>query len=105
MIAEEIMEIHRMRGSLHSRYGSSQPNITSTPPPDASSPGSKKILNGGTADIPSSGLLPEQSQEDPCYPYSDSSSILSENPHIGIDMMTTVKAQTVPVMIKQQWLS
>lgn len=78
MIAEEIMEIHRMRGSLHSRYGSSQPNITSTPPPDASSPGGKKILNGGTPDIPSSGLLPGQAQENPGYPYSDSSSILGK---------------------------
>ncbi|XP_038286469.1 aryl hydrocarbon receptor nuclear translocator-like protein 1 isoform X2 [Canis lupus familiaris] len=97
MIAEEIMEIHRIRGSSPSSFGSSPLNITSTPPPDASSPGGKKILNGGTPDIPSSGLLPGQAQENPGYPYSsDSSSILGENPHIGIDMIENDQGSSSP---------
>uniref|UniRef100_A0A8D1S1W2 Aryl hydrocarbon receptor nuclear translocator-like protein 1 n=1 Tax=Sus scrofa TaxID=9823 RepID=A0A8D1S1W2_PIG len=96
MIAEEIMEIHRIRGSSPSSCGSSPLNITSTPPPDASSPGGKKILNGGTPDIPSSGLLPGQAQENPGYPYSDSSSILGENPHIGIDMIDNDQGSSSP---------
>ncbi|XP_070284386.1 basic helix-loop-helix ARNT-like protein 1 isoform X7 [Myotis yumanensis] len=96
MIAEEIMEIHRIRGSSPSSCGSSPLNITSTPPPDASSPGGKKILNGGTPDIPSSGLLPGQAQEHPGYPYSDSSSILGENPHIGIDMIDNDQGSSSP---------
>uniref|UniRef100_A0A8C0KVT5 Basic helix-loop-helix ARNT like 1 n=1 Tax=Canis lupus dingo TaxID=286419 RepID=A0A8C0KVT5_CANLU len=97
MIAEEIMEIHRIRGSSPSSCGSSPLNITSTPPPDASSPGGKKILNGGTPDIPSSGLLPGQAQENPGYPYSsDSSSILGENPHIGIDMIENDQGSSSP---------
>ncbi|XP_077902569.1 basic helix-loop-helix ARNT-like protein 1 isoform X1 [Ictidomys tridecemlineatus] len=96
MIAEEIMEIHRIRGSSPSSCGSSPLNITSTPPPDASSPGGKKILNGGTPDIPSSGLLPGQAQENPSYPYSDSSSILGENPHIGIDMIDNDQGSSSP---------
>lgn len=37
-----------------------------------------QILNGGTPDIPSTGLLPGQAQETPGYPYSDSSSILGK---------------------------
>lgn len=37
-----------------------------------------QILNGGTPDIPSAGLLPGQAQETPGYPYSDSSSILGK---------------------------
>uniref|UniRef100_A0A2K6L1Z2 Basic helix-loop-helix ARNT like 1 n=1 Tax=Rhinopithecus bieti TaxID=61621 RepID=A0A2K6L1Z2_RHIBE len=96
MIAEEIMEIHRIRGSSPSSCGSSPLNITSTPPPDASSPGGKKILNGGTPDIPSSGLLSGQAQENPGYPYSDSSSILGENPHIGIDMIDNDQGSSSP---------
>lgn len=96
MIAEEIMEIHRIRGSSPSSCGSSPLNITSTPPPDASSPGGKKILNGGTPDIPSTGLLPGQAQETPGYPYSDSSSILGENPHIGIDMIDNDQGSSSP---------
>ncbi|XP_043827262.1 aryl hydrocarbon receptor nuclear translocator-like protein 1 isoform X2 [Dromiciops gliroides] len=96
MIAEEIMEIHRIRGSSPSSCGSSPLNITSTPPPDASSPGGKKILNGGTPDIPSAGLLPGQLQDNPGYPYSDSSSILGENPHVGIDMIDNDQGSSSP---------
>uniref|UniRef100_A0A8C9V4R9 Basic helix-loop-helix ARNT like 1a n=1 Tax=Scleropages formosus TaxID=113540 RepID=A0A8C9V4R9_SCLFO len=39
MIAEEVMEIQRIRGSSPSSCGSSPLNITTTPPPDTSSPG------------------------------------------------------------------
>ncbi|KFO30690.1 hypothetical protein H920_07930 [Fukomys damarensis] len=96
MIAAEIMEIHRIRGLSPSCCGSSPLNITSTPPADASSPGGKKILNGGTPDIPSSGLLPVQVQENPGYPYSVSTSILGENPHIGIDMVDNDQGSSSP---------
>uniref|UniRef100_A0A8C3SPF2 Aryl hydrocarbon receptor nuclear translocator like n=1 Tax=Chelydra serpentina TaxID=8475 RepID=A0A8C3SPF2_CHESE len=96
MIAEEIMEIHRIRGSSPSSCGSSPLNITSTPPPDMSSPGGKKILNGGTPDIPSAGLLSGQIQDNSGYPYSDNSSILGENPHIGIDMIDNDQGSSSP---------
>uniref|UniRef100_A0A671NJJ7 Aryl hydrocarbon receptor nuclear translocator-like protein 1 n=1 Tax=Sinocyclocheilus anshuiensis TaxID=1608454 RepID=A0A671NJJ7_9TELE len=43
MIAEEVMEIQRIRGSSPSSCGSSPLNITATPPPDTCSPGGKKV--------------------------------------------------------------
>uniref|UniRef100_A0A2K5Q5E5 Aryl hydrocarbon receptor nuclear translocator like n=1 Tax=Cebus imitator TaxID=2715852 RepID=A0A2K5Q5E5_CEBIM len=92
MIAKEIMEIHRIRRLSPSSCGSSPLNITSMPPTDASSPGGKKILNGRTPDIPSSG----QAQENPGYPHSDSPSILGENPHIGIDMIDNDQGSSSP---------
>uniref|UniRef100_A0A2K6G7R2 Basic helix-loop-helix ARNT like 1 n=1 Tax=Propithecus coquereli TaxID=379532 RepID=A0A2K6G7R2_PROCO len=88
MIAEEIMEIHRQvtpsSCSVSNRW---------------SQPGGRlllNILNGGTPDIPSSGLLPGQAQENPGYPYSDSSSILGENPHIGMDMIDNDQGSSSP---------
>ncbi|KAI4894867.1 hypothetical protein NFI96_019183 [Prochilodus magdalenae] len=82
MIAEEMME--RIRGSSPSSCGSSPLNITSTPPPDTCSPGGKKIQNGGTPDLPSSGIVP--GPDSIGYPYSNNS-IMSDNSHLSIDIM------------------
>ncbi|XP_046897422.1 aryl hydrocarbon receptor nuclear translocator-like 1b isoform X1 [Hypomesus transpacificus] len=84
MIAEEVMELQRMRGSSPSSCGSSPHNITSTPPPDTSSPGGKKIQNGGTPDLPSVGMIP--GPDSIGYPCSNNS-ILSDNSHMGLDIM------------------
>ncbi|XP_059373068.1 basic helix-loop-helix ARNT-like protein 1 isoform X2 [Carassius carassius] len=82
MIAEEVMEIQRIRGSSPSSCGSSSLNITnSTPAPDTSSLEGRKISDGGTPDIPSAGMV--SAQDSTGYPYSNSS-ILSDNSHIGI---------------------
>ncbi|KAM6981073.1 basic helix-loop-helix ARNT-like protein 1 isoform 2-T2 [Aplochiton taeniatus] len=83
MIAEEVMEIQRIRGSSPSSCGSSPHNIN-TPPPDTSSPGGKRMQNGGTPDISSAGMIP--GPDSIGYPYSNNS-ILSDNSHIGIDIM------------------
>uniref|UniRef100_A0AAQ5XWI0 Aryl hydrocarbon receptor nuclear translocator-like 1a n=1 Tax=Amphiprion ocellaris TaxID=80972 RepID=A0AAQ5XWI0_AMPOC len=84
MIAEEVMEIQRIRGSSPSSCGSSPLNITSTPPPDTCSPGGKKIQNGGTPDLPSTGIIP--GPDSVGYPYSNQS-IMSDNSHLSIDIM------------------
>ncbi|CDQ64732.1 unnamed protein product [Oncorhynchus mykiss] len=84
IIAEEVMEIQRIRGSSPSSCGSSPHNFTSTPPPDMSSPGGKKIQNSGTPEHPSAGLIP--GPDSVGYPYSNNSN-LSDNSHIGIDIM------------------
>ncbi|XP_013980903.1 aryl hydrocarbon receptor nuclear translocator-like protein 1 isoform X2 [Salmo salar] len=83
MIAEEVMEIQRTRGSTPSSCGSSPQNI-STPPPDCS-PGGKRIQNGGTPDLLSAGTLPGGS-DSIGYPYSNQS-IMSDNSHLSIDIM------------------
>uniref|UniRef100_A0A4W5LK85 Basic helix-loop-helix ARNT like 1a n=1 Tax=Hucho hucho TaxID=62062 RepID=A0A4W5LK85_9TELE len=83
MIAEEVMEIQRTRGSTPSSCGSSPLNI-STPPPDCS-PGGKRIQNGGTPDLPSAGMLPG-GPDSIGYPYSNQS-IMSDNSHLSIDIM------------------
>ncbi|XP_041930708.1 aryl hydrocarbon receptor nuclear translocator-like protein 1 [Alosa sapidissima] len=85
MIAEEVMEIQRIRGSSPSSCGSSPLNMTnSTPPPDTSSPGGKKIQNGGSPDIQSAGL--SSGPDSIGYPYSNNS-LLSDSSHVGIDLM------------------
>uniref|UniRef100_A0A4W6EM46 Basic helix-loop-helix ARNT like 1a n=1 Tax=Lates calcarifer TaxID=8187 RepID=A0A4W6EM46_LATCA len=84
MIAEEVMEIQRIRGSSPSSCGSSPLNITSTPPPDTCSPGGKKIQNGGTPELPSTGIIP--GPDSVGYPYSNQS-IMSDNSHLSIDIM------------------
>uniref|UniRef100_A0A8B9GYQ3 Aryl hydrocarbon receptor nuclear translocator-like 1a n=1 Tax=Astyanax mexicanus TaxID=7994 RepID=A0A8B9GYQ3_ASTMX len=84
MIAEEVMEIQRIRGSSPSSCGSSPLNITSTPPPDTYSPGGKKIQNGGTPDLPSNGIV--SGPDSIGYPYSNNS-IMSDNSHLSIDIM------------------
>ncbi|RLV95890.1 hypothetical protein DV515_00012741 [Chloebia gouldiae] len=89
-------DLRLIRGSSPSSCGSSPLNITSTPPPDTSSPGGKKILNGGTPDISSAGLLSGQIQDNSGYPYSDNSSILGENSHIGMDMIDTEQGSSSP---------
>uniref|UniRef100_A0A673L4K0 Aryl hydrocarbon receptor nuclear translocator-like protein 1 n=1 Tax=Sinocyclocheilus rhinocerous TaxID=307959 RepID=A0A673L4K0_9TELE len=84
MIAEEVMEIQRIRGSSPSSCGSSPLNITATPPPDTCSPGGKKIQNGGTPDLPSAGIL--SGPDSIGYPYSNNS-LMSDNSHLSIDIM------------------
>uniref|UniRef100_A0A8D3CAE7 Basic helix-loop-helix ARNT like 1a n=1 Tax=Scophthalmus maximus TaxID=52904 RepID=A0A8D3CAE7_SCOMX len=79
-----MMEIQRIRGSSPSSCGSSPLNITSTPPPDTCSPGGKKIQNGGTPDLPSTGIIP--GPDSVGYPYSNQS-IMSDNSHLSIDIM------------------
>uniref|UniRef100_A0A8C6T6U6 Aryl hydrocarbon receptor nuclear translocator-like 1a n=1 Tax=Neogobius melanostomus TaxID=47308 RepID=A0A8C6T6U6_9GOBI len=81
MIAEEVMEIQRIRGSSPSSCGSSPLNITSTPPPDTCSPGGKKIQNGGTPELP---IIP--GPDSVGYPYSNQS-IMSDNSHLSIDII------------------
>ncbi|CAB1313545.1 unnamed protein product, partial [Coregonus sp. 'balchen'] len=82
MIAEEVMETQRTRGSTPSSCGSSPLNI-STPPPDCS-PGGKRIQSG-TPDLPSAGMLPG-GPDSIGYPYSNQS-IMSDNSHLSIDIM------------------
>uniref|UniRef100_A0A672R836 Aryl hydrocarbon receptor nuclear translocator-like protein 1 n=3 Tax=Sinocyclocheilus grahami TaxID=75366 RepID=A0A672R836_SINGR len=84
MIAEEVMEIQRIRGSSPSSCGSSPLNITATPPPDTCSPGGKRIQNGGTPDLPSAGIL--SGPDSIGYPYSNNS-LMSDNSHLSIDIM------------------
>uniref|UniRef100_A0A8C8MB06 Aryl hydrocarbon receptor nuclear translocator-like 1a n=1 Tax=Oncorhynchus tshawytscha TaxID=74940 RepID=A0A8C8MB06_ONCTS len=79
MIAEEVMEIQRTRGSTPSSCGSSPLNI-STPPPDCS-PGSKRIQNGGTPDLPSAGT-PQFSTNVPNINITN-----MESPPFNIDIM------------------
>uniref|UniRef100_A0A8C8FMV5 Aryl hydrocarbon receptor nuclear translocator-like protein 1 n=1 Tax=Oncorhynchus tshawytscha TaxID=74940 RepID=A0A8C8FMV5_ONCTS len=83
IIAEEVMEIQRIRGSSPSSCGSSPHNFTSTPPPDMSSPGGKKV-RAPTCPSHSPPLQP--------LPTGRKSAIHStahpcDNSHIGIDIM------------------
>lgn len=48
-----------------------------------------KILNGGTPDISSAGLLSGQIQDNSGYPYSDNSSILGKWSHTPMYLSTS----------------
>ncbi|XP_059832172.1 basic helix-loop-helix ARNT-like protein 1 isoform X1 [Hypanus sabinus] len=87
MIAEEVLELQRIRGSSPSSCSSSPLNVTSTPPPDTVSPVGKKIVNGGTPDVARTGILPGQMTESTGYPYTDSSSLLSGSCQLGVDVI------------------
>ncbi|XP_072906013.1 basic helix-loop-helix ARNT-like protein 1 isoform X3 [Hemitrygon akajei] len=87
MIAEEVLELQRIRGSSPSSCSSSPLNVTSTPPPDTVSPVGKKIVNGGAPDVASTGILPGQMTESTGYPYTDSSSLLSGSCQLGVDVI------------------
>ncbi|XP_072128968.1 basic helix-loop-helix ARNT like 1a isoform X2 [Mobula birostris] len=87
MIAEEVLELQRIRGSSPSSCSSSPLNVTSTPPPDTVSPVGKKMVNGGTPDVASTGILPGQMTESTGYPYTDSSSLLSGSCQLGVDVI------------------
>uniref|UniRef100_F6TDF3 Aryl hydrocarbon receptor nuclear translocator-like n=1 Tax=Xenopus tropicalis TaxID=8364 RepID=F6TDF3_XENTR len=93
MIADEILEFHRTRGSSPSSCGSSPLNFNSTPPPDASSPGGKKMSNGGGMD-PMSTLVPGMDSSG--FPYSDSSSIPGDNSHMDTYMTETDHGSSSP---------
>uniref|UniRef100_A0A8C7UJV5 Basic helix-loop-helix ARNT like 1b n=1 Tax=Oncorhynchus mykiss TaxID=8022 RepID=A0A8C7UJV5_ONCMY len=83
IIAEEVMEIQRIRGSSPSSCGSSPHNFTSTPPPDMSSPGGKKVRaptclshSPPLQPLPTGRKSANHSTAHPC-----------DNSHIGIDIM------------------
>ncbi|XP_041447360.1 aryl hydrocarbon receptor nuclear translocator like S homeolog isoform X4 [Xenopus laevis] len=92
MIADEILEFHRTRGSSPSSCGSSPLNF-STPPPDVSSPGGKKMSNGGGID-PVSTLVPGMDSSG--FPYSDSSSIPGDSSHMDTYMTETEHGSSSP---------
>ncbi|XP_069759385.1 basic helix-loop-helix ARNT-like protein 1 isoform X3 [Narcine bancroftii] len=84
MIAEEILELQRIRGSSPSSCSSSPLNVISTPPPVATPPVGKKIMNGGASDMPST-VRPGQVAENTGYPYTDNSSLLSSGSQLALD--------------------
>ncbi|KAJ3596948.1 hypothetical protein NHX12_003348 [Muraenolepis orangiensis] len=96
MIAEEVMEIQRIRGSSPSSCGSSPLNITSTPPPDTCSPGGKKIQNG-TPDLPSTGVLP--GPDSIGYPYSNQSIMKPRRLGYTLSQKTNVRLLMVCVCV------